>query len=120
MRDIYAYIYQVLGALERETTYTFSKTRVKNNKKVPRYKVTLGVMPDYADYGDGLHLDAITEGRPADISGLKEGDIVMQIGDCQVKEVYSYMGCLAKFKKGDTVIVTYKRGDQVKTTQLTF
>jgi hypothetical protein len=30
------------------------------------------------------------------------------------------MDCLAKFTKGDTVIITYKRGNQIKTTKLTF
>jgi hypothetical protein len=120
MVTLNAYIYAVINALDRENSYPFTKTKVKDTKKVPRYKVTLGVMPDYADYGNGLHLDAITEGRPADIAGLKSGDIVMQIGECKIKEVYSYMGCLAKFHKGDTVLITYKRGDQIRTTKLTF
>jgi len=120
MEDIHAYIYKILEALENETSYPFEKTKVKSTKKIPKYKVTLGVMPDYADYGDGLHLDAVTEGRPADLAGLMEGDIVMKINDCEIKEVYSYMGCLATHQKGDTVIITYKRGNQVKTTNLTF
>ncbi len=120
MVTLNAYISTIINALDREDSYPFTKTKVKDNKKVPRYKVTLGVMPDYADYGDGLHLDAITEGRPADIAGLKSGDIVIKIGECKIKEVYSYMGCLAKFKKGDTVLITYKRGEKIKTTKLTF
>ena len=45
-------------------------------KKVPAYKVTLGIMPDYTDYGDGLHIDGVTEGRPADKAGILSGDVL--------------------------------------------
>lgn len=120
MVDIHRYIYSILEDLENEASYPFEKTKVKSTKEVPKYKVTLGVMPDYADYGDGLHLDAVTEGRPADLAGLMQGDIVMKIDDCEITEVYSYMSCLAGHKTGDTVTITYKRGNQVKTTSLTF
>ncbi|PCJ63887.1 MAG: peptidase M28 [Bacteroidetes bacterium] len=120
MADITAYIHTILSAIEQLDTIPFTKTKVKASKKVPRYKVTLGIMPDYADYGDGLHIDAVTDERPAFKAGLKTGDVLLKIDDCEVKEVYSYMGCLAKFKSGQTVLITYKREGKVMTTNLTF
>jgi S1-C subfamily serine protease len=89
-------------------------------KTRPKYKVTLGVMPDYTDHGDGLHIDGVTEARPADVAGIKEGDIITKIGDCTIKEVYSYMECLNKINVGDELPVTYIRNGESKTVKVKF
>jgi len=88
---------------------------VEVGKKAPAYKVTLGVMPDYTDFGDGLHIDGVIDGRAGDKAGIKSGDILTRIGDCVIKEVYSYMECLSKLKTGDEREITVKRdGKDVK------
>ncbi|TXI35324.1 MAG: M20/M25/M40 family metallo-hydrolase [Niabella sp.] len=114
-RAIVDYVFRVANALAEKDTLVFTKTKVEAGKKVPAYKVTLGVMPDYTDYGDGLHIDGVMEGRAAEKAGMLAGDVLIRIGDCQIKEVYSYMDCLSKLKAGDEKEVIVKRnGKEVK------
>ena len=94
------------------STVTFTKTKINAQKTTPKYKVTLGIMPDYTDKGDGLHIDGVTEDRPAQKAGLKEGDILTKINDCVIKEVYSYMECLSKLNAGDEVTIEFKRNGE--------
>lgn len=115
VRAITAYVFRVANELSSKDKLEFRKTKVDSGKRAASYKVTLGVMPDYADYGDGLHIDGVTEGRTADKAGVLAGDILTKIGDCSIKDVYGYMECLSKLKSGDERELTVIRaGKEVK------
>jgi Zn-dependent M28 family amino/carboxypeptidase len=115
VENIVNYIFRTANAITDVEKLEFTKTKITSEKKAPKYKVTLGIMPDYTDHGDGLHVDGVTEGRPANIAGILEGDIITKIGDCPIKEVYSYMDCLAKLNSGDEREVTILRqGEEIK------
>lgn len=103
------YIFRLINAVSNADSIPFTKTKTTTGKTAPKYKVTLGIMPDYKDYGDGLHIEAVIDGRPAQKAGLKEGDILIKIGDCSIKEVYGYMECLAKIVSGESKKVTFIR-----------
>ena len=74
--------------------------------------VTLGLMPDYAFSGNGLRVDAISKGKTAEKIGLKAGDILLQLGDYKFTDIYSYMGALQHFKKGDKTTLQIVRNDK--------
>ena len=97
----------------------FSETR--NSQSESRsFKVTMGVMPDYAFDKKGMRIDGVTDGKPASKAGIKTGDIVLKIGDFEVKDVYAYMDALAQFKKGDTTKVVVRRGNEDFVLDITF
>jgi S1-C subfamily serine protease len=101
--------------LAEKDVLKFTKTKVDNGKRAPAYKVTLGIMPSYADSNDGLHIDGVVDGKTADKAGVKQGDILIKIGDCEIKEVYGYMQCLSKINPGDEKEITVKReGKELK------
>lgn len=84
------------------------------NNGLPQFKVTLGIMPNYADTTDGMVIDGVSEDRPAALAGIKAGDILKRIGNCEVREIYSYMECLSRVNPGDQVPVTVVRnGDEL-------
>ncbi|GIV44225.1 MAG: hypothetical protein KatS3mg035_1348 [Bacteroidia bacterium] len=120
MKIITEYIYNITLALSERKEFPFYKTALKTEKQAAKYKVSLGIMPDYKDYGDGLHVESVIEGRPAHAAGIQEGDIIMKIGDCEIKEVYSYMECLSKFNAGETTTITLKRKQEVITLKVQF
>ena len=74
----------------------------------------------YADTKDGLHIDGVTENRPASNAGIQSGDILRKIGKCEVKEVYSYMDCLAKINSGEVIPVTILRDGKEMTMNVKF
>jgi C-terminal processing protease CtpA/Prc len=98
----------------------FIKTKDENNEDAPKFKVTLGVVPDYAFDGEGMRIDGVTDGRPASKAGLLPGDVVIQLGDNKVLDMMSYMKALGKFNKGETTKVKVKRGNDVVEKDITF
>jgi len=107
-----------------EATEDIGKIGFQETKSVQsgtsRFKVTLGVMPDYAWQEAGLKLDGVSEGRPADMAGIKGGDIILSIGDIKIETIQDYMSILGKHDKGDNVTAIVKRGDETLQLQITF
>ncbi len=85
-----------------------------------RMKVTLGVMPDYSYSGKGLRIEAVIENRTAAKAGMKDGDVVFQIGETKVKDIYKYMEILSKIEPGSTVPVIILRDNEEETLDVTF
>lgn len=119
-KSIIDYIFNVTTELIGKDSIPFTKTKVNAGKKAPSYKVTLGIMPDYTDHGDGLHVDAVLDDRPAQKAGIQAGDIITKIGDCVIKEVYSYMDCLTKFKGGQETTIEFTRNGVAQTAAVKF
>jgi Tol biopolymer transport system component len=120
VRNIVDYVFRVANEVATIDTLTFTKTAMNAEKVVPKYKVTLGIMPDYSDHGDGLHIDGVTDNRPAHAAGIIAGDVLVKIGDCEIKEVYSYMDCLAKLSVGDVKEVKVLRAGKPMTFTVKF
>jgi Zn-dependent M28 family amino/carboxypeptidase len=115
------YIANVIAKLDESPKIDFKKTTTPHARgAASSFKVTLGVMPDYSYDKGGLKLDDVQEDRPAFNSGIKAGDIILQLGDVKVRDIYDYMEALGKYEKGQTVKVTFKRGTEVITKDLTF
>ncbi|NNE55504.1 MAG: M28 family peptidase, partial [Flavobacteriales bacterium] len=108
------YIETLITWLDDDPKITFTKTK-EEKSETPAFKVTLGVMPDYLFSGEGMRIDGVNEGRPADNAGLLEGDIVVAMGEDSVSDMQSYMECLGKFEPGDTTLVQVLRGDSLET-----
>jgi hypothetical protein len=107
-----------------EATCTFPKMDFRQTKQpqsqARSFKVTMGVMPDYAYDKKGMRIDGVTDGKPASIAGMKAGDIIIKIGDMDIENVYTYMDALGKFKKGEIVKVVVKRGAEDIVVDVTF
>ncbi|WP_333853657.1 M20/M25/M40 family metallo-hydrolase [Epilithonimonas sp.] len=114
------YVFNLANALGNEKEIPFTKTAVTATKAVPKYKVSLGIMPNYADTKDGMAIDGVIDNRPAANAGILQGDILTKIGKCEVKEVYSYMDCLSKVNSGEEHPVTVKRNGEEKIFNVKF
>ena len=77
-------------------------------------------MPDYTFDGAGVRVDGVSEGRQAQKAGMQTGDIVTALGDNTVTTLETYMQALSKFKKGDSTVVTVKRGKEQLKFDITF
>lgn len=111
--EISEHIVSVVEHLNNKEKIAFTKTKDENEgRKVSKFKVTLGVMPDYVYDGVGMRIDGVLSDRPAEKSGMKKGDVIIKIGDMDVKDIYDYMDGLAKFKTGDKTLVVVKRGEK--------
>ncbi|MCB0584754.1 MAG: PDZ domain-containing protein, partial [Phaeodactylibacter sp.] len=59
-------------------------------------------------------------GRPGAKAGLESGDIIIKIGDTEVKDIYGYMEGLGNFKTGDKTTVVVKRGEEILEKEVEF
>ena len=77
-------------------------------------------MPNYSSTEEGLKVDGVSEGKPAQKAGIQTGDLIQQIGEYPIKDIQGYMDALGKFEKGRTVPVKVKRGGDVLILNVTF
>jgi C-terminal processing protease CtpA/Prc len=99
---------------------TFQETKPQASRESRSFKVTMGVMPDYAADVKGMRIDGVTKGKPAEKAGLKQGDIITKIGDYPIADVYQYMDALGKFKKGESTKITIVRANKELILDVTF
>lgn len=78
-----------------------------------------GSIPDFAQEGEGYALMGVTKGGPADRAGLKSGDIIIKLGESKITTLDDFDSALRKFKTGDKVPVTVKRGQETLTLPVT-
>ena len=79
---------------------------------------TLGVLPDYGFDGKGMKITGTSSGGPAANAGLQGGDVIVGIGDMDLKDIYDYMGALNKLKKGQKTTITIVRDGKEMTMDL--
>ena len=114
MDAVSGYILTLLQSMEQQREVAFRKTK-NESEEVPRFKVALGVIPDYLFDGKGMRIDGVSEDKPAQRAGLQKGDIVIQLGDSIVTDMMSYMRALSAFEEGDsTRVIVNRNGQQVE------
>jgi hypothetical protein len=76
-------------------------------------KVTLGIMPDFANQDiKGVLVAAVNDDGPAQRGGIKKGDVIVGMGGNPVNDIYEYMDRLNTLKKGQTVVVDVIRNNK--------
>ncbi len=68
---------------------------------------------------NGVYVTQVLAGSPAEKGGIKEDDIVIQIGDYTIDDNRPYMNALFAYKPGDTVTITLVRGKNKLQVQVT-
>ncbi len=112
MEDITQYILAVITDLDDGPKLKFRKTKNESDE-VPKFKVTLGVVPDYLFSGEGMRIDGVSEDRPAQKAGMEKGDVVVKMGEHEIIDMMSYMKALSKFEKGQNTIVLIDRNGEI-------
>jgi serine protease Do len=68
--------------------------------------------------GENTTEPAVEKGGPADLAGLKEGDIIIAINDDKITEKHSLASVLQGFAPGDSITVKYLREGKVRTAMV--
>ena len=99
--------------LDSDLTFTEAGPRTATSGR-RNLKVTFGIMPDFAGSGnEGLRVDFVTPGKPADLGGMLKGDVITGISGKPVGNIYEYMTRLQQLKPGQVISVDVLR-DEVK------
>ena len=112
MYKIHEYVKEIIVKSIEIDDFDFQKTK-SDTTTAPRFKVTLGVMPDYLFDGKGMRIDGVSKGKTAEKFGILKGDIVVKIGDIDVNDMMGYMKGLSKFEKGNSTVVKINRQGKI-------
>ncbi|MEP6796242.1 MAG: M28 family peptidase [Saprospiraceae bacterium] len=110
----------MISGISNKEKLQFTKTKDADPSSTPKLEVTLGVLPDYLYDGTGLRLDGVRDGKPAQIAGMKKGDIITHMAGKDIKDIYAYMAVLGTFHKGDKIKVTALRGGKEMEFDISF
>jgi acetylornithine deacetylase/succinyl-diaminopimelate desuccinylase-like protein len=72
---------------------------------------SLGTIPDMTESPGGVKIAGVRAGGPAAVAGLQKDDVITRIGEHVIANLYDMTNALRAHKPGDTVVVTYKRGE---------
>ena len=73
-------------------------------------RIYLGTIPDYAQgEGKGVKLSGTTKGGPAEKAGLKSGDVILELGETEIGNIYDYVNMLGGLKADTPVDMVIER-----------
>lgn len=121
METVLKYALNLVQELDDDAKLKFTKTQDNSGRKSPNFKVTLGIVPSYFGHDvPGLKIDGVTLDKPAYKAGLKDGDVIIKLGDHAVKDMMTYMEALSGFGKGQQTEVRVLRGEEELTFPIKF
>jgi hypothetical protein len=82
-------------------------------------RIFTGTIPDYATDVKGLLLGGVIGGGPAEQAGLQKGDVVIQLGEQTIANIYDYTYALEALKVNQPVKVVYLRNGERRETTMT-
>jgi aminopeptidase YwaD len=97
----------------------FTKVKSESKPTSGGFRVYLGTIPNYSDQSDGMKLDGVRPGSPAERAGLKAGDLITRLGKTPVKNVYDYTYALGELRAGEEVEIAIRRDGREMTLKIT-
>ncbi|MBF0626890.1 MAG: DegQ family serine endoprotease [Magnetococcales bacterium] len=123
IRNGHAKNLEVVVAAMREETDDDDEARLEGDKPVSKERNVIGVtvQPLSAEWRDRLDLPAevhgvvvasVENGAPAEVAGIRPGDLLQEINRKPVKTLGDFRSSLAKVEPGQTLLVLMQRGGE--------
>ena len=94
-----------------------AQTEPIETKAKEKRTASLGTVPDFSYQGEGVRVDNVIPGSPAQQAQLQAGDILTQLAGQSISDLASYAAILRTLKAGDKVELRYRRDDSVMVTE---
>ncbi len=71
------------------------------------------IFPFFDKYmiNDGVVINSIVKGMPADLAGIKNGEIIHKINNYEIKNLTDFLNIIGKFRPGETITITTNKGE---------
>ncbi len=79
----------------------------------------LGIVPDYTFAGPGVRLQGVRPESPADLAGLRGGDVLVRVGTHRLETLRDLAQALAAFGPGDRVEIGFVRDGKAASVRVT-
>lgn len=112
-KDVLNFIYNITMDIDNNSERPdYLLVEKKQTGQMFARKVYVGTVPDFASNLDGYKISGVSEGSPAQLAGLKGGDIIISFGGKKISNIYDFTYALGDFVPGDEVDVIVKRGEE--------
>lgn len=101
-----------LVALEDPPEYVQVQRSRESTGSRDSVRAYTGTIPDYATEVEGLQLSGVIEGGPADLAGIRAGDVIVEFAGRQIANIYDYTYALDAVKVDQPVRVVCMRDDE--------
>lgn len=96
----------VMDVANKDAALTYQVAGAKSRSKGVQFKVTLGIVPDFANSeNNGLGVGGVSSGGPAESAGMQKDDIIVALDGMEVTNIYDYMARLKKLEPGQIITV---------------
>jgi aminopeptidase YwaD len=103
-----------IANLDQQLTFQEAGPK-KQERGGHRFKVTLGIMPDFTSSADnGLGVGGVNKDGPAFRGGMQKGDLITALDGKPVNNIYDYMARLKKLEPGQVISVDVIRNGEKK------
>ena len=82
-------------------------------------RVSFGAVPDFAHNADGVRVDSVVPGSPAELAGIQAGDILLEMNGQTVAGLGAFSDFLKTLAPGDTVTAMLLRDAQTISVSVT-
>ncbi|WP_139978005.1 S1C family serine protease [Nocardioides litoris] len=97
--------------------------QMKNGETPTHARIGVSVQDVAAQSGaevvDGAQISQVGDDSAAGQAGLRDGDVITKVDDRQITGSDSLIATIRSYRPGDEVTITYERGGQEKTVELT-
>ncbi|MCS7157244.1 MAG: M20/M25/M40 family metallo-hydrolase [Blastocatellia bacterium] len=102
VQRIVSLAYEVVRELDRQPTRpAFVRTREERREAIASgFRVYIGTIPDYAESAEGVKVAGVRPGSPAEKAGMRTGDVILRVGQREIRNVYDYTYALQELKEG--------------------
>jgi hypothetical protein len=119
LNKVRRFVWEIVGGIDqnpKRPTYAVAKSA--NTGGRTGFNISLGTIPTYADSTDGMLLDGVRAGSPAEKAGLKAGDKVVQLAGKEVRNVMDYTAAMSEMKAGEEYEIVVLRGGERLTLKI--
>ena len=113
-----ARIAKLMGLVAADLSKSETKPKYVRQESKPKQAARGGVraysgtVPSYGDDVVGVKLSGTTAGAPADVAGVKGGDIIVELAGQNIENIYDYTAAIDGLKIGQETSIAVMRGDE--------
>ncbi len=116
--EITRFALDMVRTLDGVESLPFSQSSSSQEERPRTRTVAFGLMPDHAFEGQGLRVLSVSDDQPAQRAGMQNGDVIIQINDMEISEIYTYMEALGNLSSGQSARVLVIRDGEEHSLEL--
>ncbi len=109
----------IIHTLSEHGSIDYQSQPAPSSTSRTRLRAYLGTIPNYSQTDQmGVLLSGVTQQGPADLAGLKSGDVIIELSSSKIENIYDYTDAIGKIKAGNEEMIKVIRNGKVKTLSI--